>query len=156
MAERDSIIIAFPKLASDNSFKITSPCDVKYNCIAWAYGMYKDRWMQAYPSGFIALDGVVYWWPDSPKTDRNIKHYIEAFEKRGFVLCKDYTLEEGFLKVALYINPATDECSHASRQKNSGVWISKLGPQFDIEHGTPFSLEGSSYGNVFCCMKTKR
>lgn len=154
MVEQNLIIKAFPKLAEDGHFKITSPRDTNYNCIAWAFGMHKDRWMQPFPPPY--LDGVHYWWPEGIRKGLDINAYIEAFQVKGFKLCDNYELEEKVLKIALYVNPKNGNCSHAARQKLCGTWMSKLGPQFDIEHGTPFTLEGDDYGKVYCCMSIKR
>ena len=49
--EREDVAMlqnSFPKLLQDNNFKITSPIDPNYNCIAFAYA-YDDRWM--WPGG---------------------------------------------------------------------------------------------------------
>ncbi len=144
----------FPGLIDDPLFKITSPKDVKYNCIAWAFGLHNDRWMQFDTTP--RFDGVWYWWPVGVKLSPSISAYIEAFKTKGFDLCDTCELEVGFIKIALYRTRGTDNCSHASRQKLDGTWMSKLGPWHDIEHGTPYSIEGDRYGDVFCFMKNIR
>jgi hypothetical protein len=140
----------FPGLASDQYFAVTSKKDPLYNCIAWAYRLYKDRWMQFDTTP--RFDGVWYWWPKGVEVSPSINAYIEAFKSIGFCDCnKNSDFEPGFVKIALYIKDGN--CTHASRQKRNGVWMSKLGQFHDIEHGTPYTIEGDNYGLVFCIMK---
>lgn len=40
----EEILKAFPGLRYDGGFRITSPEDADYNCIAWAFGR-KDCWL---------------------------------------------------------------------------------------------------------------
>lgn len=144
----------FPGLVNDAHFKITSDEDVKYNCIAWAYGMFKDRWMQFDTKP--RYDGVWYWWPEGVTVSNSISSYIEAFKTKGFEVCETFELERGFIKICLYVaDDGTDKCSHAARQKTNGLWMSKLGQLHDIQHGTPYSIEGKAYGKVHTFMKLK-
>ncbi len=154
MGERAAIINAFPGLANDPHFEITSPYDEKYNCIAWAYSLFTNRWMQFDTDP--RLDGVWYWWPEGVTTSQHIDAYIEAFKTRGFKVCNTDKLEKKFVKIALYVNPNTLDCLHAARQKKNGIWMSKLGKNVDITHGSPYSLEGESYGKVHTIMKVLR
>lgn len=160
MDQRDAIkkiiISQFPRLSSDLAFKQTSPQNKNYNCLAWAFGMYMDRWMEHDTTP--RFDGVWYWWPDGVEKGPDIDSYIKAYESKGYEMCESYDLEEGYLKIALYYKIENDVkvCVHASRQKMNGIWMSKLGQSFDIEHGTPFHLEGEKYGEVYCCMKISR
>lgn len=145
----DNIIAAFPGLRNDTFFKITSPDDRCYNCIAWAYSFYKDRWMQFDTTP--KLDGVWYWWPPGVTVDSGVEAYVEAFKTRGFVVCENGDLEEGYIKIALYGKRSIDgkvECTHAARQRRNGMWTSKLGSKNDIQHGTPYTIEGTCYGKV--------
>lgn len=155
----DQIIRSFPNLATDSYFKITSPCNPNYNCIAWAM-LYDDRWAE--PGGFdfdnynipySKLDGVWYW-PKGVKNAYDIDTFIDAFKKKGFAVCENLDLEKDYIKIALYINDKK-KCLHAARQKSNGVWMSKLGEQFDIEHGNPYTIQGVAYGRVYCFMKKK-
>ncbi|MEI6143665.1 MAG: hypothetical protein WCP85_30585 [Mariniphaga sp.] len=158
MVERAELIKdlldAFPGLLTDTAFQITSKEDIHYNCIAWAFKMFNDRWMQfdTHPR----FDGVWYWWPPGVIVSQSIKAYIDAFKTDNFELCANCELEKGYVKIALYIEDGTDNCTHAARQKINGTWMSKLGRGNDIVHGTPYSLEGESYGKVYCFMKKSR
>ena len=151
MGEEAKIIALFPGLKNDPDFKITSPSDPDYNCIAWAYH-YNNRWM--WPGGVEekVMDGFHYW-PDGVVDSIDVAAFIEAFAKSGYSVCDNATFEEGFRKVALYVKDGTTECTHAARQLSNGRWTSKLGQENDIQHGTPYTLEGQVYGRVFCIMK---
>ena len=143
------IIEAFPKLANDKCFKKTSPIDSNYNCIAWAY-THKDRWM--WPGGEEErfLDGFNYW-PDGVEDSTEIEAFINAFKLKGYEICESWDFEKGFQKIALYI--LEDECTHAARQLSNGMWSSKLGRSYDIQHGTPHTIENETYGTVKCIMR---
>lgn len=151
MGEEAQIIALFPGLKNDPDFKITSPSDPDYNCIAWAYH-YNNRWM--WPGGVDekVMDGFHYW-PDGVEDSIDVTAFIEAFAKSGYSVCDNATFEEGYRKVALYVKDGTTECTHAARQLSNGKWTSKLGQENDIQHGTPYTLEGEVYGRVFCIMK---
>lgn len=151
MGEADQIIAAFPGLKNDPDFKITSPVNPDYNCIAWAY-LYDDRWM--WPGGVEAksIDGFHYW-PDGVEDTTDVSSFIKAFVKSGYSLCDDDSFEVGYRKVALYVKEGSKECTHASRQLSNGKWTSKLGRYHDIQHGSPYTIEGDVYGKVHCIMK---
>lgn len=142
---------AFPGLQNDSDFKITSPIDPNYNCIAWAYQK-KDKYMWPHPLSSAALDGICYW-PDEVIKSPDVEAFIEAFRLKGYEICNSELYEKGFQKIALYVKPGTTECTHAARQLLSGKWTSKLGPNHDIDHGSLYSIEGDSYGVLYCVMK---
>jgi hypothetical protein len=153
MGEESQIISLFPNLATDKDFKVTSKYDVQYNCIAWAFQYYQDRWMQF--DTRPRLDGVWYWWPPGVTVSPHINAYIEAFESIGFKKCNNGNLENGFVKIVLYVDHNND-CTHAARQRRSGLWTSKLGRGNDIQHGNPYVIEGNFYGKVHTFMKAPR
>lgn len=64
---------------------------------------------------------------------------------------KSPDIEEGYRKIALYTG--TTECTHTARQLSTGLWTSKLGQEYDIQHGTPQAIEVGVYGCIFCYMK---
>lgn len=140
----------FPGLNADKDFKLTSPATSNYNCIAWAYQK-DDQWMQP-PGGEPLFDGVTFW-PDGASKTTAVSSLIEAFQTKGYEICDSEDYEPGFMKVAIYWNPDTKTWTHAARQHRDGTWTSKLGRANDIQHGTPHSIEGDSYGVVYCIMK---
>lgn len=150
---KQKIISGFPGLGKDMNFKLTSPNDPNYNCIAWAYH-YKDRWMWPDDGSTSDLDGVCYW-PDGILNTSDVEAFKEAFQLKGYEVCDSDDFESEYQKIALYVVPETTECTHASRQLRNGFWTSKLGPSFDIQHGTPYTIEGEIYGEVYCIMRRK-
>lgn len=149
---KKQIIQQFPGLYHDNKFDITSPIDPNYNCIAWAFKLFKDRWM-ATPKGIPYLDGVT-WWPDGIKDGDEIQCLEQAFSSIGYSKCDSCEHEDGYIKVALYYNPINNHWTHAARESRKGEhWMSKLGPQYDIHHGSPYTIENDIYGKVYCIMK---
>ena len=147
------IINAFPGLADDQNFKLTSPIDPNYNCLAWACH-YNNRWMQPPSITPPPLDSVVYW-PEGAQEGLEFDCLIDAFAKKGYEICEDATFDTRFQKIALYKQKDTGEWTHAARQLRHGFWTSKLGQGFDIQHGTPEAIEGDSYGIVGCIMRKK-
>ena len=126
----------FPGLAS-SPYKVTSPSDPTYNCIAWAAGDSK-RWWWPDPMG-------AYHWPPSVPREESLSAYQRAFESLGYAECNTEVYEEGFIKVALFAK--TNVPKHASRQLSYSLWTSKLGQNVDISHEL-HSLSGDSYGQV--------
>jgi len=152
-AARIDVIGEFPGLGYDKEFRITSPQDPSYNCIAWAYQI-KGCWMWP-PKGqpAMVLDAVTYWPDENASTE--VERFVEAFRLKGYEKCDTPDFEKGYRKIALYVIPGTTECTHAARQLSNGLWTSKLGASYDIQHGNPQTIEGSWYGTVYCYMRIK-
>jgi hypothetical protein len=139
------LLLLFPDLASDR-WRVTSPFDESYNCIAWA-----------------AHDILRLWWPDEdgagywPIEKREVtpENFIEAFAALGYERCESGEYENGYEKLALYLEG--EEPTHMARQLSTAEWTSKLGNLEDIAHASVKSLEGSyhsqSYGKVHCFLK---
>jgi hypothetical protein len=132
---------AFPKLAVDG-WKKTSEATSDYNCFAFALRDQSD-W-------YSPLQIWGYHWP-AEKLPRNttLATMIELYRHEGgFEPCENGEYEEGFEKIALYVNQAGD-VTHAARQIDSGTWTSKLGNLPDVEHSLLGSLEdaGVKFGD---------
>jgi hypothetical protein len=128
-----------------------SPVDYYYNCIAWAMGRKDSRWWPATIGG--------YRWPKKLPREKpgeeTLPNFIRAFKRLGYKVIsqKDYSLERGFEKVAIYVK-GNQNPTHAARQLlPSGIWTSKIGNEEDIEHVSPGVLEGMEYGTVAVVMK---
>ena len=145
----EEILKTFPGLRYDDGFRITSPEDVDYNCIAWAFG-HKDCWL--WPDE--ETDGVNVWPKDCD--DISVRTFIEAYKKQGYEVCDSDEQEADMEKIALYAFPDVDECTHAARQLPDGTWTSKLGQSFDISHASPYTIQGRLYGMVACIMRRRK
>ena len=96
----------------------------------------------------LGLFGGQYMWPE--KTPDTLDGWVDIFVKRGFQLTSFREIEEGFEKVAIYIDFADMSPSHVAFSDGS-VWKSKLGRSVDIEHASLDLLEGDQkweYGIV--------
>jgi hypothetical protein len=136
----------FPALSSSD-YQITSPATPTYNCIAWA-----------------AREINLWWWPDSQYTaywpaeaprEEKLDAFITAYGMIGFTRCDNSDLEEGFEKVAIYVD-ISGKPTHAARQLISGRWTSKLGAWEDIDHEKLDDVCGQQYGVVAVILKRPR
>jgi hypothetical protein len=133
----------FPQLNSNN-YRITSPVDGGYNCIAYAAND-TTRWW--WPTEKPV--GGIYWPPTAPR-EETLEAFISAFEELGYSPCPDGTLESKVEKIVLYVK-RDGTPTHAARQLSSGEWASKLGENVDIEHSDPEAVGGDEkrgYGRV--------
>ena len=152
-----------PALEHDGHFHISSEATTEYNCIAWAMG-FNDRWVDHIPG-----DGknLKKWWPEGVPRDFHPDCLIKAFEAVGFECCSDDSTEEGYEKVALFkmepfycrIDPYTIlkfpvAWTHAAKVLSQDTYHSKMGPLFDIYHGSGDVLQ-SSYGKIFQFMRRR-
>ena len=79
-----------------------------------------------------------------------------VFRRQGFRTCDDASLEDGWEKVAIYVDVA-GRPTHAARQLESGRWASKLGKLDDIEHDDLEDVGGADlYGTVAIVMRRRR
>jgi hypothetical protein len=82
---------------------------------------------------------------------------MSGFRTLGYVSCDSGDLEEGYEKIAIYMDEDS-EVSHMARQLNTGLWTSKCGDLEDIQHNLE-DLEGEygyGYGKVSHFMKRRR
>ena len=129
--------LRYPNLAI-TEYAVTSPKSQEYNCFAWVAGD-RERWWQPTP------EDEFYWFEGVPM-EENLSAYIQAYQTLGYEPCDSAVLEEGYEKIALYVNNEGIPV-HAARQLLTGKWTSKLGSLEDIEHELE-GLIGESYGTV--------
>jgi hypothetical protein len=132
----------FPK-SNDSNIKITSPITDNYNCISWACGSNSIR---------IWPNLRYFQWPEEIPNTEHIDSFVKLFELIGYKICKNGILENGYEKICLYEKDGVPQ--HAARQLHSGLWTSKLGPSYDIEHEER-ALCGGDYGDISIHMKRK-
>lgn len=97
--------------------------DENYNCIAWALG-HNDKYM--WPSGD-------WEWPRAKPTVVTVQEFIDVFALYGYTQCDSHIYEEGFEKIALFVEGDSPEHAAVSR-RDDGKWMSKLGVGIDILH----------------------
>jgi hypothetical protein len=137
----------FPALAA-GEYRVTSPVDKRYNCIAYAAGDIANWWWPL-PAGIKEI-----YWPAGTLRAETVAPFRGMFELLGYAECAGPDLEAGIEKIALFAN-AEGIPLHAARQQTDGRWISKLGEREDIEHALD-GLEGDAYGKVVLLMKRPR
>jgi len=130
----DQLKAIFPRLCS-TSFRITSPPDPRYNCIAWAAGD-NQRWWEPDRMG-------LYYWPSSVPREYTLEALRGAFESLGFTTSVTDDFDPSATRVSLFAKGS--QPTHASRQLSPSEWTSKIGPNVDISHEL-HALVGSSYG----------
>ena len=134
---------AFPGLVH-GGYRVTSPADPGYNCIAWAANDDTAFWWPS-PDGF---------WPDVAPPEETVEAFELAYATFGYQRCDRHSLDEASEYVALYAD-LHGKPTHAARWLSGDRWTSKLGPSEDIEH--PLSaLEGTLYGRVAVVLKRAR
>ncbi len=140
MADLESL---FPRLRG-SGYLVTSPEDIRYNCIAWSAGDEEHSWWPDEDSC----------WPEGVAREETLAAFVAAFGKLGFVPCDGPLLEEAYQKVAIYAD-ADGIPTHVARQLPSGRWSSKLGQSQDIEHRLE-DLGGTLYGQCAFYLKRER
>jgi hypothetical protein len=149
---RQDIYKACPKLAI-TEWRINSPYDDAYRCIAWA-ACHTDRHM--WPN-------QDYWWfagfplIEIPE-ETPLSYFVQGFGALGYKPCENRTFEFGYQKVAIYANDLG--ITHMARQHFLGRgWLSKLGDWEDIVHRELEDISGDmspmayQYGQVVQVMK---
>lgn len=125
--------------------QITSLETDDYNCIAWAAGD-DEQWWE--PDTMH-----IYYWPSEAPRLMTLDAYIKAYETVEYIICDDGNHEDGYVKIALFVD-AQNISTHAARLQPSGKWTSKCGVLEDIEHElTEVCGPPLSYGNIACYMK---
>jgi hypothetical protein len=124
-------------------YRITSPANDVYNCIAWAAGDTNRWWWPGDPA-------QTYWPVGVPRLE-TLLAFRDAFASLGYMACEQTGLESGFEKIALFAD-ADGIPTHGARQLTNGRWTSKLGVSEDIEHALE-DITGTVYGSVVQVLK---
>lgn len=143
----EDIEARFPKLPRDG-YRVTSPPDDAYNCVAWI-ARDTQRWWAP------GVDG--YYWPEELGDGDSLMDFVRLFEHLGFSQSPGGAREDGVEKIAIY--GAGREFDHVAFQREDGTWSSKLGQLGDVKHDTIASIQGTGpfeYGPVIVYMKRGR
>jgi hypothetical protein len=125
-------------------YDVTSEPTTAYNCIAFAVGDESTVW--------DPVEDEDYYWPAGAPREYTLDAYLRAFELSGFAPCEGDAVEDGYDKIAIYVN--ADGSVHAARQVDGLYWKSKLGKLHDIQH--PLNALVEEYGEVQGFMRRPR
>lgn len=142
MSANEELKHLFPNLKV-SGYKITSPATINYNCVGWAAGKTDFWWLSDEPDCY---------WPTNAPLSETVEAFAQAFAGLGYEVCTNSEWEQGYEKVAIYVDVAGGP-THAARQLPSGAWTSKLGRLEDVEHNTLSGLEGGDYGKAFLFLR---
>jgi hypothetical protein len=134
----------FPKLKSI-PFKVadvTSRGTFVYNCAAYAFKDETKPWWPIDPR----KAGRYYYWPDGYPRNNSIRDFFLVFESFGYERCATGDIEEGYEKIAIYVDQS-DVPKHLARTEE-GKWKSKLGDLQDIHQHTLEAVETDEYGTA--------
>jgi hypothetical protein len=142
----------FPNLAKGDYCVARDKTPI-YNCIAFAAGV-MDRWWWP-PVDGEQVEGVD--WPDGAPPAETVEAFVIAFGTRDYTACDGPDPEEGFEKIAIYVD-AEGVPTHAARLiMPCGAWASKLGKAEEIRHKTLAALESAgakpAYGKAVHFLK---
>ncbi len=135
--------IAFPNLTLEG-FEVRSQPTPVYNCVAYAADIYTIPWWPSDPH----VTHRDYYWPDDIPREETIESFILAFGTIGYEPCENGDYEEGYEKVAIYVDERRRPKHMAKQLIADRTWSSKLGDAWDIHHHTLESIEGDQYGRV--------
>ena len=141
MNDREIIERIFPKLHGTD-WKIKSPKDPRYNCVAWAV---HNEINKGYPIRWWEPDKMnLYYWPlGLLRGDYSIKAYQAMFESLGYKECSREDFGTKYDNIAVFTDQG--RFRHVCRQRKSSVWTSKMGPKQDIDHPLE-AVSGKVYG----------
>jgi hypothetical protein len=127
-------------------YRITSPADPDYNCVAWGLRIASQWWSPGPDERNV--------WPDDVPAWPSLTAFVEVFEREGYERCEDEAYEEGFERIAIFTYPS-GEPTHVARQLEGGKWTSKLGESVDIEHDDLSAVSCGLYGDVAVLMRRR-
>jgi hypothetical protein len=127
-----------------SGYRITSPPDPDYNCVAWGLRD-PSRWWSPGPDKRNH-------WPDDVPAWPSLTAFVELFERKGYEVCEGDRYEEGIEKIAIFTY-ASGEPTHVARQLKEGKWTSKLGGSVDIEHDDLRAVSCGLLGDVAVVMR---
>lgn len=122
---------------------VTSKKMMTYNCAAYAFKDETKPWWPIDPK----KAGRYYFWPDGLPRNNTVEDFFLAFEQMGFEKCATGDHEEGYEKVAIYVDESNAP-KHFAREEGDGRWKSKLGDLQDIHQHTLEAVEIKDYGKA--------
>jgi hypothetical protein len=133
-----------PKLTGKD-YKIVQIDEVLeyFNCIAFVLDIYKGWYGSS-----------TKYWPSDISRVPVLENYVKYFKTFGYDVCENDKYEQGFEKIAIYINK--NKVTHTAKQFND-KWRSKLGGSVIIEHELEWltGYDADNYGEIGVIMKRK-
>jgi hypothetical protein len=133
---------SFPGL-KNSRFQVLAPPSCTYNSFAAVAG---DRGRWWWP-------GVDTFWPKSAPLEESLTAFRETYCSLGFEEASHVAREAGIEKIAIFARG--NEPTHASRQTETGLWVSKLGRNCEILHVLN-DLEGDLFGEPNVILHRKK
>ena len=129
---------------TNTTWRIKSPWDDTYQCIAWAACRTDSIW---WPVDIPPPPGS--YWPSTLPIDDKVEYFVQAFAALGYGPCGNCDFEFGYQKIAIYAGD-DGHVRHMARQHFFGKgWLSKLGKLEDIFHADLRSIEGDPSPNSY-------
>lgn len=129
-------------------WRVTSPEDERYNCVAWACGD-TNRWWWPWPEG-----DPPGFWPGDGSADDGVEDAVLMFEGQGYVCCAPEAADAHDDVIVLYAS--ANRLRHVARRTLDGWWASKLGALNDIEHETLDAVASPYCGSPLRWMRRPR
>ena len=143
---RERLQQLFPGLRT-TSFDVTSPRDVRYNCIAWAAGDTRRWWWPG--------ETPFSYWPNGLAREESVTSFVEAFATLGYELATSGEQDPAYEKLVIFAS-SDGIPTHMARQLPDGSWTSKLGALEDIAHAELEGVAGSDYGQAVAFLQRRR
>jgi hypothetical protein len=142
----------FPKLKEVpfSVADVTSKQTLAYNCAAYAFKDETKQWWPIDPK----KAGRRYHWPEGLPRNNSVEDFFLAFELEGFEKCDTGEHEEGYEKIAIYVDESNIP-QHLARDTGDGRWQSKLGDLQDIHQHTLEAIETADYGKAKYFMRKR-
>src|SRR5438477_4656346 len=121
MARKSARLEGWYRRLAGSDYEVTSDEEPFYNCIAHALGESHRFYDPIMPP--IAP----YYWPTDVPRQQSAANWIAVFRRAGYEVCASPAFEEGYEKVAIYVERRDGSPVHVAKQLPSGVWTSKMG-----------------------------
>jgi hypothetical protein len=122
----------------------------KFNCVSFSIDLYDDWSGSSEPSWRTGYDP-----PSEIDRSTKLENYIKYFKIFGYDICDNEEYEEGFEKIAIYVDEKNN-FKHVARQFVN-KWRSKLGGYKIIEHELEWltGYDADNYGEIGSILKRK-
>jgi hypothetical protein len=96
-----------------------------------------------------------FYWPPGAIRGQSIDALVSAYETLGYEICSGADLEDGYEKVALYVNQF-GSWEHIAKQEEDGWLSSKLRNLEYIRYPTALAVSSADYRQVMYFMRRRK